>query len=172
MGERFPLPQVLWAQEQLSKSGPTGATKIITVPALAAVIPAVVGSIAQAPNLTWIQSGTVIALYAQERTGTPAKFAQTDIQVQFSGDQYLVTNGTTPDFAPLLALVGPNVNWFSLLRRVTQGDTWAISYRNMDPTPATCDPTALFGFIADADLGLLQAEYDQAMARAQQARGG
>lgn len=170
--DRFPLPQILWAQEQLGKSGPTGATKIVVVPALAAVIPAVVGQIAQAPNLTWPKAGTVIALYGQERTGTTAKFAQTEIQVQFSGDEFLVTNGTGPDFAPFLALMGPNVNWFSMLRRVTQGDTWAISYRNMDPTPATADPTALFGFIADADLPQLQAEYDEAMRRQRAARGG
>lgn len=170
--DRFPLPQVLWAQEQLGKSGPTGSTKIITTPALSTAIPAVVGQIAAAPNLTWTKSGTVIALYAQERSGTTAKFAQTELQIQFSGDEFFVTDGTGPTFAPLLALVGPNVNWFSMLRRVTQGDTWAVSYRNMDPTPATADPSSLFGFIADSDLPQLQAEYDQAMQRQRQARGG
>lgn len=164
--DQIPMSPILWAQQQLGKSGPTGATRIIVVPALAAVIPAVVGAVAQNPLITWRDPGTVIALYGQERSGTPAKFAQTEVSVQFSGDEFLVTNGSAQDYAPLLALVGPNVNWYSMLRRVARGDVWAVSWRNMDPTPATADPTALFGFIADADLGRLQDEYDTAMALA------
>ncbi len=157
MQPQLPPAPVQWAQEQLAKFGPIGATKLVVTPRLAAVIPAVVGSIATAPIITWPWDCWVIAMYGQERLGTTAKFAQTEVNVQFPGDEFLVTNGAGADFAPMLATFGPNVNWLPMTRRVVKNDVWTVSYRNMDPTPGTADPTTLFGCIRDADLATVAA---------------
>lgn len=149
--ETFPIPVVEWAQQQLSQFGRIGATRIVRVPALAAPVPAVAGQLSQAPLLTWRNDGTVIALYAQEIAGTVASFASTDVRLQFPGDVDFITNGTAGDFAPMLALVGPNTNWFPMTRRVRQGDNWIVTYRN-PLGAATLTPSVLFAFIADADL--------------------
>ena len=163
--QNFPIPVVQWAQQQLSQYGRLGATRIVKIPDLPVPLAAPVGSLAQAPLLTWRDPGTVIALYGQERSGTVAKFAATDVRLQFSGDEDLITNGSSGDFAPLLALVGPNTNWFPLIRRVARGDVWTVTWRNQDPTPATADPSLLFAFIADADIGRIDRDMRQSAGR-------
>jgi len=168
--ETHPINPVQWAQQQLSQYGRIGATRVIKVPQLAAPLSAVVGAVAQAPILTWRDPGTVIALYAQERTGTLAKFAGTEVSVQFTGDEFLVTNGTGSDFAPLLSLVGPNTNWFPITRRVRRGETWSVTYRQEDPAGTTSDPSVLFAFIADADLGRITRDMADERARRQAQR--
>jgi hypothetical protein len=150
----FPVSVIEWTQKQLGQYGRLGATRVVKVPDLPAPIPATTGSLAQAPLLTWRDPGTVISLYAQELSGLLPKFAQTDVRLQFSGDEDLITNGSAGDFAPLLALVGPNTNWFPITRRVKRGDVWTVTYRNSDPSGiSTAYPSMLFAFIADADLG-------------------
>lgn len=151
----YPLPIVQWTEQQLSQFGRIGATRLIKVPDLAVAIPAVAGSTAQAPLLTWRDSGTVIALFGQERTGTPAKFALTEFRLVFTGDIDFCSNGSTGDFAPLLSVVGPNVNWYPLTRRVKRGDNWTVTWKNQDAA-AVCNPSMLFSFIADTDLASMQ----------------
>ena len=159
-------PAIQWAQAQLSQYGRVGCTKVLKVPDLAAAVPVAVGltSVSVAPLLQFRDPGTVIALYAQERAGTVAKFAQTDLRVQMINDEDLITNGSAGDFAPLLGLVGPSCNWFPLTRRVTRNENWTISYRNMDPA-AVANPSCLFAFIADADIGRLEQQYREAVQR-------
>lgn len=153
---QLPPSSIQWAQEQLQKFGPIGATKIVKVPALAAVIPAVQGQLAQAPVLTWPDAGWVIAAFGQERTGTVAKFASTEFNIQFPNDEFFVTNGKGADFMPMLAAFGPNVNWMAITRRVERDDVWSVTYRNMDGA-ATADPSVLFGLIRDKDLASVEA---------------
>lgn len=148
--QSYPLAVIQFAQQQLSQYGRLGATKIVTTPALSAPIPGVVGSTQQAPLITWRDPGWAIALYAQTRAGTAPSFAQTDIRVQFPGDEDLITNGTAGDFAPMLSLVGPNVNWFPMIRRVERGDNWTITYKQAGVVAV--EPSVLFAFIADADM--------------------
>lgn len=150
----FPIPAVRLAQQQLAQYGRIGATRLVAVPALAAPVPASSPS-TQAPLLTWRDPGTVIALYAQELAGTPAKFASTALRLQFMGDEDFITNGSAGDFAPFLSLVGPNTNWFPMMRRVRRGDNWTITYRNQD-AGAVANPSVMFAFIADDDLGRAQ----------------
>jgi hypothetical protein len=147
----FPPNVVELIQRQLSQFGRVGATKLYNVPALAAPIAAVVGTIAQAAALQFREPGTIIAMYGQELTATPAKFASTALRVQVGGQEDLFTDGNTGAFVPMLALFGPNLNWFPIWRRVEPGINWVISYRN-DDGGATATPFCTFAFIADADL--------------------
>jgi len=162
----YPLPAIQWAQQQLSQYGRIGATRLIKVPDIAIAIPAVPGSTSAAPPLVWRDAGTVIAMYGQERAGTVAKFAQTEFRLVLTGDVDFVSNGNTGDFAPLLAVVGPNVNWFPMTRRVARGDNWAVTWRTQDAL-ATAFPTMLFAFIADTDLARVERDYDQSKSRPQ-----
>lgn len=156
-------PAVQWAQQQLAQYGRVGATKIVVVPALAAVLPAALGSVVSAPNLTWRKPGTVIALYGQERTATAVKLAGTEFQLQFSGEEFFVTNGSGSDFFPMLGLVGGATNWFPITRRVDDGHVWTASYRQRDVAGTTSDPTIGFAVIYDEDLGRLEAEMKAAL---------
>ncbi len=147
--QQFPLNLVQIAQKQLSDFGRIGCTRIVNIPALAAAVP--ISSTSAAPNLTWREPGTVIGMYGQELTGTTAKFALTALRLQLSGTEDLITNGSAGDFAAFLSLFGPNVNWFSMLRRVKNGDIWTATYRN-DDGAAVANPSISFAFIADRDL--------------------
>ncbi|MDB4884469.1 MAG: hypothetical protein JWL95_3235 [Gemmatimonadetes bacterium] len=159
----FPSPAVRWAQQQLSQYGQVGATQIVIVPALSAPIPAGAGVLRQPPQLSWPDPGTIIAMYGQVRKGDSPAYAQMDVRLQFPGDRDFITNGNAGDFAPMLALFGPNTNWFSMLKRVKRADNWQLTYRNQD-TVNPAFPSVLFAFIGDADLPALEAEYQAAMA--------
>ncbi len=157
----YPIPAIQWAQQQLSQYGRIGATRLIKVPDISTAIAAVAGTTVPAPPLNWRDNGTVIAMYAQERAGTVAKFALTEFRLVLTGDVDLVSNGNGGDFAPLLAVVGPNVNWFPMTRRVSRGDIWATTWRSQDGA-ATAFPTMMFAFIADTDLASVQRAYQDA----------
>jgi hypothetical protein len=158
-------PAIQWAQQQLSQYGRIGATRIYKTPDLSAAVPVLGGAnVVPAPLLTFRDVGTVIAMYGQERAGTQAKFATTDVRVQFGNNDDLITNGSAGDFMPMLGLFGPNLNWYPLTRRVAINENWQITYRNMD-AGATATPTVAFAFIADADLGRVEADYRQAQAQ-------
>lgn len=159
---------IAWAQEQIARYGRVGCTKIMKVPDLAAAIAAPVGTVQPAPQLTFRDDGWVIALYGQELAGTVAAFAGLGVRVQFPGDIDLVSNGNAGDFAPLLSLVGPNVNWFAMTRRVTRGDNWNVTYKNN--TGALATPTIEFAFIADDDIPRMHAQMVADQAR--RAAGG
>jgi hypothetical protein len=149
----FPPNVVELIQRQLSQFGRVGATKIYIFPALAAPVP-IAGSgnnISAPTNIRFREPGTVIALYGQELTGTVAKFAQTAVRIQVGGQEDLITDGQAGQFAPMLGLFGPNLNWFPLWRRAIPGVDWTVTYRN-DDTIATASPTTMLAFIADADL--------------------
>ncbi len=160
--DQQPLSVIQWAQQQLSQFGRIGATRIVTVPELAAAVPiGAPASLAQAPLLTWRDPGTVIAMYGQELAGTVAKFASTSASLQFMGDEFFATNGSAPSFFSFLAVFGPNVNWFPMIRRVKRGDNWTVTYRNRDAA-ATASPDMAFAFIADADMGRAAREMAEA----------
>ena len=162
MQPEHPINPIQWAQQQLSQFGRIGATRIMAVPALPASVPISSPGVT-APLLTFRDSGTVIALYAQELSGAIAKFASTGLRLQFPGDEDFVSNGQAGTFAPLLALVGPNTNWFPMTRRVRRGDNWTVSYNNNDAA-AVADPSCFFAFIADEDIGRVQREMAEDMA--------
>lgn len=159
---------ILWAQSELGQ-GRLGATQIMKVPDLAAPVPAALDSIVQAPQLTFPDDGWAIALYGQELAGTVAAFAATWIRLQFPNGRDLVSNGNAGDFTPLLSLVGPNVNWYPMTRRVSRGDNWVVSYKNKTLAPAT--PTVQFAFIADADIPRMHAQMVADQARRAQTGG-
>ncbi len=148
--EQYPLSVIQWAQQQLSQYGRLGATRIVCAPELPAAV-AAAGGLAQAPILTWRDPGTVIAMYGQTLDGTTPGFAQMGANIQFMGDEFFSTNGSAPAFFSFLSTFGPNVNWFSMIRRVKRGDNWTITYRNRAAGTAT--PDMQFAFLADADLG-------------------
>lgn len=147
----FPPNVVELIQRQLSQFGRVGATKMYVAPALSAAIAAVAGTISTPVNIRFREPGTVIAMYGQEQAGTVAKFATTEVRVQIGGQEDLITTGQAGTFAPMLALFGPNLNWWPLWRRATPGTDWTITYRNQSGSD-TAIPFVGFAFIADADI--------------------
>ena len=75
----FPLSVVAVLTRQLADLGRVGATNVVRVPDVLAAVPVFAAGVpgeTAAPPLTFQESGYALALYGQERTGTPAKFAR------------------------------------------------------------------------------------------------
>lgn len=155
MNGDFPPNVVELIQRQLSQFGRVGATKIYAVPTLSSTVAA--ASSVTTPQQSTPQSirfrepGTVIALYGQALAGTPASFAGTEVRVQIGGQEDIFTDGQAGVYVPMLALFGPNLNWFPLWRRASPGVDWVITYQNRQ-TGGTTFPSCYLSFIADADL--------------------
>lgn len=151
----FPPNVVELIQRQLSQFGRVGATKVYAVPTLTAVIaaaPAVTTPVISQPqNIRFREPGTVIAIYGQAIAGTVQSFAGTEIRIQIGGQEDVATDGNAGVFVPMLALFGPNLNWFPMWRRAQPGVDWTITYQNRQ-TGDTTFPSAYLAFIADADL--------------------
>lgn len=147
----FPPNVIELIQRQLSQFGRVGATKIYMTPGLSAAIAAVAGTQGGPVNIRFREPGTVIALYGQEQAGTTAKFATTEVRIQIGGQEDLITDGQSGTFAPMLALFGPNLNWFPLWRRAVPGVDWTFTYRNQSGA-STAIPLCALAFIADADI--------------------
>ncbi len=146
----FPPNVVELIQRQLSQFGRVGATKVYKAPDLAAAIAGVVGTESQPVTIRFREPGTVIACYGQELAGTTAKFAGTEVRVRIGGQEDLFTDGQSGVYMPMLALFGPNLNWFPLWRRAMPGVDWTVQYKNQVASTAT--PTFGLAFIADSDL--------------------
>lgn len=152
--ETFPPNIVEFIQRQiyqLQQYGRAGATKIYRAPRLAAAIAAGPNSLSPPVNIRFREPGIVIACYGQELAGTVAAFASTEVRIQIGGQDDLITDGQSGEFAPMLALFGPNLNWFPLTRRAIPGVDWTITYRN-ENAGGTATPSFMLAFIADADL--------------------
>lgn len=151
----FPDSLIAMIQEQLARSGRVGATGIVRVPDPAVSIPVLAAGVpgdGPAPPLTFTESGFAIALYGQERTGTPAKFASTEVKIMINGQFPVITSGDQgPAFFPFLGLFGPSVHWFPLTRRVQERDTWQVTYRNFDAA-AVANPVIGVAFLSDLEL--------------------
>ncbi len=148
----FPASYIATLQEQIGRLGRAGVTNIVRFQDLVAAVPVAVGVVpgeAPALPLTFQESGFIIGLYGQERTGTPAKFAATEVRLQINGTYDVITAGDAgPAFFPMLAFFGPNVNWFALTARVQKRDIFQATYRNFD-TAAVANPTMGFAFLSD-----------------------
>ncbi|MEJ7812892.1 MAG: hypothetical protein WKG32_20930 [Gemmatimonadaceae bacterium] len=144
---------VSMVQRQVAEMGQIGATNIVKVPDLDAVMAvapsALVATEVAATPLVFLESGWVIAMYGSERSGLQAKKASTELRLTINGVRELVTYGTRgPAFAAFDALFGANMNWFSLMRRVAKDEVWHARYRNFD-TVATAIPSLMFAFLSD-----------------------
>lgn len=155
MNGDFPPNVVELIQRQLSQFGRVGATKIYAVPTLTAAIAAagaVTTPVQSTPqNIRFREPGTVIALYGQAIAGSAASYAGTEVRVQIGGQEDIFTDGNSGVYVPLLALFGPNLNWFPLWRRAVPGTDWTVTYQNRQ-TGGTTFPSCYLAFIADADL--------------------
>lgn len=127
----------------------TGATRIYTV-SLNAAIAAGAAVEAAAPPLMFQENGVVVAMMGQERTGTAAKFATTEVRVQM-GAEDLATDGQAGAFVPMLLLFSPGQPYFAMNRRVQAGVPWTVTFRNRD-AGAAANPFLALAVIADADL--------------------
>ena len=141
----FPPNVLELSQRQLSQFGRVGSTKVYRTPAVAAFT-----GISSPSNIRFREPGTVIACYGQSSLGTVAEFAQMEVRVQIGGQEDIVTDGQSGTFAPMLALFGPNLNWFPLWRRAIPGIDWTVTYNNN--SLATGTPSFLLAFVADADV--------------------
>ena len=150
MNGEFPPNVVELIQRQLSQFGRVGATKIMRCPSLAAPLAAVIGTEGSPQPIQFREKGIVIAMYGQELAGTVANFASTELRIRIGGSEDIITDGSSGTFAPLLALFGPNLNWFPLWRRVVPAVNWQVTWRTMAAVAA--DPALCLAFIADADL--------------------
>ncbi len=135
-------------QRQLGQYGRIGATRIQTVPDVAAIA---ASSFSQPQIVNWRDDGWVIAMYGQELAGTAPKFAATRVRVQIGGSEDLFSDGQAGTYCSMLSLFGGAQNWFPLLRRVQKGVQWIVSYQNRD-TGATATPDAQFAMILDPDV--------------------
>lgn len=150
----FPPNVVELIQRGLTQFGRVGATKGIIAPALSAPVAAAGAGgpgLGGPSQIRFLEDGVVVAMYGQEQAGTVASFASTEVQVKIGGSENLFTDGQAGTFAPLLALFGPNLNWWPLWRRVDNGDIWTVNWRNQN-VAATAIPTLMLAFIGDADL--------------------
>lgn len=168
----FPAAVIEMVQDQIARMGRIGATGIVRFQDLSAamVVAPVAGTPSEspAPPLTFQESGFAIGLYGQERTGTPAKFASTELRLQINGTTDVITSGNAgPAFFPFLGLFGPNLNWFPLTVRVEKNDVWQNTYRNFD-TAAVANPTVGVAFLSDIKLAKMA---DRLRQREQQLRG-
>jgi hypothetical protein len=127
----------------------TGATRIYVV-SLPAAIAAGADVQAAASPLNFQESGVVVAIQGQERTGTAAKFASTEVRIQM-GNEDLATDGQAGAFVPMLMLFSPGQPYFAMNRRVQVGVPWTVTFRNRD-AGAAANPTLSLAFIADADV--------------------
>ncbi len=155
----YPAAILAMVQKQVIELGRTGATGIERVPDLGAAIPVAPGAglftEVPAPPLTFQESGYVIAMYGQERTGTTAKAAATELRLQIDGSKDLIRSGVAGGaFFPFLGLFGPLVNWFPLTRRVEKNNIWQFLYRNFD-TGATATPTVGLAFLSDVQIEVM-----------------
>ena len=162
MNEFSPAAVIAMVQRQIAEFGRSGATGIERVADLSAAIAVAPGAglftEVPAPLLTFQEPGYVIAMYGQERTGTPAKFALTELRLQINGSRDLVRSGTAGGaFFPFLGLFGPLLNWFPLTRRVEKNNNWQFSFRNFD-TAATAFPTVGLAFLSDEQIDIMAAE--------------
>ena len=148
----YPAAVIAMVQEQVSRMGRIGATGIVRVPDVAAAVAVFAAGQpgqAPAPPLVFQEPGYAIALYGQERTGTPAKFASTEIRVTINGIRDVITEGNAGGaFFPMLGLFGPNLNWFPLTVRVEKNDVWQLQYRNFDAA-AVANPVVGLAFLSD-----------------------
>jgi hypothetical protein len=158
----FPASLIGMMQEGLAKQGRLPATGLVRVPDPLVAIPisggAGLSSPGSSPPLKFSESGHVIALYGQERTGTQAKFASTEIQLLINGQSSLFTSGEAgPAFFPMLGLFGPSVHWFPMMVPVAKGDLWQVNYLNFDPA-AVAMPTVGCAFLSHTKLDRMAAE--------------
>lgn len=152
----FPGSLIGMLQDALAKQGRIPATGVVRVPDPLVPIPLSPGvgqsSPGQSPALKFSESGFIVALYGQERVGSPFKFANTEIRIQINGTTDLFTSGEAgPAFFPMLGLFGPNVHWFPMMVPVEKGDLWQVSYANFD-TGAAANPTVGGAFLSDRKL--------------------
>lgn len=151
-------------QKQIVEYGRTGSTGIIRIPDLAAAVPVFAAGVpgeVDAQLLTFNEDGYALSLYGQERTGTAAKFASTEVRLRWNAQKDLITSGQTGGaFFPMLGLFGPNQNWFPLVRRIVKNDTVLVSYRNFDAA-AVANPTVGIGYLSDAEIDRMAAGLKQ-----------
>lgn len=152
----FPGSVIEMVQRQVAATGRIGATGIVRVPDLSAAVAeaasATAPSDAVAPMLDFQEAGWVVAMYGQERTGTQAKYAATEMRLQINGSRDFVTSGLLGGaFFPFLGLFGPSVHWFPVTRRVEKRDKWQFTFRNFD-TGAVANPTVGLAFLSDVEI--------------------
>ncbi len=152
----FPQSVLEMVQKQLALSGRVGATRVYVTPAVAAAA----GNDTPPAPIRFTSPGYVLAMYGQESTqATLAAYAQTGVRCQINGNEDLFIDGNGgPAFAKLLGLFGGVVNWFPLLRRVVQGDSWIFTWRN--GTALGITPEAELAFFAEADIARMAQQND------------
>lgn len=157
----FPASLIALVQEQVARTGRLGATGLVRVPDPAAAIPVLAAGIpgeGPAPPLQFAEDGYAFALYGQERTGSDAKFATTEVKVMINGRKPLITTTEgAPAFFPFLGLYGKSVHWFPLTRRVKKRDIWQLTYRNFD-AGAVANPVVGIAFLSDAEVAVMADE--------------
>lgn len=144
----FPKQVFDLLQQQLAQTGRIGATRW--------VVSQTVGSVAAGDDsvpvpIQWPESGYVLALYGQVASGAAADYAGTSVRVQVGGTEDLIIDGRgAPAFLPFLGAFGGVSNWQPLMRRVSYGVQWLLTFRN--ETAGGVIPRVLFSFVSDRDV--------------------
>lgn len=121
-----------------------GSNTIYRVPPLSAAL--AVSSISAPVTLRFRRPGIALGMYGQVADGLNSTMATTELRVQFGGERELITDGTGPQFAPFLALFGPNEIQYPLELPTTPGVDWAFYYKNTSASVTTL-PSIFLGVL-------------------------
>lgn len=124
----FPAGLVDHVARVLAQFGRMGSTRTYRFPAITTAL-AGGGEVSQPVSITFRRDAIAVALYGSEISGEAAIYAQTEVRVQVSGQEDLVTDGQSGQFADYLALFAEG--YYPLMRYVYTGQSWSAQYRNV-----------------------------------------
>lgn len=134
-------------EEARSKLGVRkGSNAIYRVPPLSAALAAVAGTLSAPQTVRFRRPGIALAMFGQVSDGLDSTAATTELRVQFGGERELVTDGTSPQFAPFLCLFGPNQIAWQLELPTTPGVDWSVTYKNTSGAVTTL-PSVIFAVL-------------------------
>lgn len=128
LSQPFPGGLVDHVARVLAQFGRMGATRTYRFPALTTAL-AGGGEVSQPVSITFRRDGIAVGMYGSEISGDAAIYAQTEARVQISGQEDLITDGQSGQFADFLALFAEG--YYPLMRYVYTGQSWSTQYRNV-----------------------------------------
>jgi hypothetical protein len=110
------------------------ADKIVRLPGAGPVAP---GNDRGPLKVDWPGGAGICAgLFAGTLDGADASLSMVSVRIAINGDEDLFTDGTNPEFVPLVALHPRDHRWFRLERAVTAQERWMVTFRHEGPAGA------------------------------------
>jgi hypothetical protein len=91
--------------------------------------------------------GACGGLFAGTLDGDDRSLSSLSVRIAINGDEDLFTDGTNPEFVPLVALHPRDHRWFRLERAVSSQERWMVTFRHEGPAGAPAlSPFLLFAY--------------------------